>query len=226
MKIWGNAPHNRQAGNDTRATQTTTQDIDARSARKNSGEGRKGCFVRVKGAWLNPYENGEGACLTGRPNAPALPTLLGVGGAGGAGGGWGPNSPADPRKETKFPRRSPYGRGEMAAPLHRAAPQILTHKKAGPTSACGRARMIPADNSRKAADRRRRFDFPKNLYVQIRGARRNLRAFLICSSSAPGPCRSAYKLTVPAAWLMRGVLPFARKCADQCPGAADRSKLE
>ena len=157
VKIWGNAPHHRQAGNDTRATQTTTQDIDARSARKNSGECRKGCFVRVKGAWLNPYENGEGAWLTGRPNAPALPTLLGVGGAGGAGGGWGPNSPADPRKETKFPRRSPYGRGEMAAPLHRAAPQILTHNTAGPTSARGRARMIPADNKKNASDRRRRF---------------------------------------------------------------------
>ena len=104
--------------------------------------------------------------------------------------------------------------------------RYLTHEKAGPTSACGRARMILADNSRKASDRRRRFDLPKKLYVQIRGARRNLRASLICPSRAPGPCRSAYKLTIPAAWLMRGVLPFARKCADQCQEAADRSKLE
>ena len=35
-----------------------------------------------------------------------------------------------------------------------------------------------------------------------------------------------YKLTFPAAWLMRGVLPFAHKCADQCPEAAVNSKLE
>lgn len=82
------------------------------------------------------------------PERSGASYLLGVGGAGGAGGGWGLNSPADPRKETKFPRRSPYGRGEMAAPLQGAAPQIPTHEKAGPTSARGRARMIPADNKK------------------------------------------------------------------------------
>lgn len=106
MKIWGNAPHHRQAGNDTRATQTTTQDIDARSARKNSGEGRKGCFVRAKGAWLNPYENGEGAWLTGRPNALALPTLWGVGGRWGR---WG-------RLGAKLSRRSKEG-NEVSPPF-------------------------------------------------------------------------------------------------------------
>ena len=151
----------------------------------------------MRGHGSNPYENGEAMRVANRPDAKRLSTLLGVGGRLGA--GWGPTHPTDPRKETKFPRRSPYGRGEMAAPLQGAAPQILTHNTAGPPSACGRARMIPADNSRKAADRRRRFDLPKNLYVQIRGARRNLCASLICSSRAPGPCRSAYKLTFPAA---------------------------
>lgn len=61
------------------------------------------------------------AWLTGRPSS-WLSTLLGVGGRLGV--GWGPTHPTDPRKETKFPRRSPSGRGEMAAPLQGAAPSI------------------------------------------------------------------------------------------------------
>ena len=117
----------------------------------------------MRGHGSNPYENGEAMRVANRPDAKRLSTLLGVGGRLGA--GWGPTHPTDPRKETKFPRRSPYGRGEMAAPLQGAAPQIPTHEKAGPTSARGRARMIPADNYKKAADRRRRFDPPQKNYM-------------------------------------------------------------
>ena len=71
----------------------TTQDIDARSARKNSGEGRKGCFVRVKGAWLEPIRKRGRRMANRPPERSGASYSLGVGGAGGAGGGWGPNSP-------------------------------------------------------------------------------------------------------------------------------------
>lgn len=46
-----------------------------------------------------------------------------------------------------------------------------------------------------------------------------MRVFNLFVKSA-GAMFLAYKLTFPAAWLMRGVLPFAHKCADQCPGEA------
>ena len=131
-----------------------------------------------------------------------------------------------PERSAERVRRSPHGRGD--GPRHdigRPRKSSHTPKRGRPRREVGRGRSTPT-TSRNAADLRRRFDPPKNLYVKIRGARRNLRASLICPSRAPGPWRSAYKLTIPAAWLMRGVMPFARKCADQCTEAADSSKLE
>lgn len=162
------------------------------------------------------------AWLTGRTPSGSLP----FGGRGPVGGRLGANSPHRSKEGNEVSRRSPHGRGD--GPRHyigRPRKSSHTTQRGRPRREVGRE-LSTLTTSRNAADLRRRSDSPKNLCVQIRGARRNLRACLICSSSAPGPGRSEYKLTVPAAWLMRGVLPFARKCADQCPGAADRSKLE
>lgn len=75
----------------------------------------------MRGHGSNPYENGEAMRVANRPTVNRPSTLLGVGGRLGA--GWGPTHPTDPRKRGTR-RRSPYGRGEMDAPLHRAAPSI------------------------------------------------------------------------------------------------------
>lgn len=97
-------------------------------------------------------------------------------------GGLGLSIPYREKRRTNRPTatRSRGAGGQTIRPPERSAKRVRR-------SPYGRA-FSPLTTSRNAADLRRRSDSPKNLYVQIRGARRNLRPPFVCSSRATGPC--------------------------------------
>jgi hypothetical protein len=86
--------------------------------------------------------------------------------------------------------------------------------------------MIHANGSRKASDRRRRFDHPKKFICTNTRSAAQFAAVFNLSVMSAGAMFLANILAVPAAGSMRGELHAGRKCADRCPGAADNSKLE
>ena len=164
--------------------------------------GEKPVLYAVRGAWCEPIRTRESMTPQPAHHRIFFDSL----------GGWGAMRPADPRKAsaerlTPFTVPAPRNGGAISW----AGPRFLTHQKGARPRPPVWSGILLAYKVIQTGTAAARITPKKNLCVNTRGARRNLRPPFVCSSRAPGPCRPRTNRRFP---------PPVR-CAAKCPPAAN-----